>query len=411
MPADIQINPTRLLNDLADLAAIGATPEGGVARPALSQADLAARDWLRGRAEQAGLEVHQDGMANLSMLLKSESASKVILLGSHLDSVPNGGCFDGSLGVVAALEAARTIQEAGLKLPYHIEVMNFTDEEGRWSGLMGSRALAGNLRDIDFEHPRGGKDLLDQALREAGISRESAISARRDPASLRAWLEVHIEQGVRLEEAGNQVGIVTEIVGIASYWLTFVGRADHAGTTPLDRRADALRGVAEFIRQLDELVPNRFKRGVMNCGNVVVTPGAFNIVPERARLALEFRHPELHRMEAMREAIMNLALHVVEIVGLGMEVEQVGWEEPSPMHREIHGALEYACDSLELRHMHLPSYAGHDTQVMARICPAGMFFVPSVNGASHSPRELTSDEDCINAANVLLRAALKIAES
>jgi N-carbamoyl-L-amino-acid hydrolase len=205
------------------------------------------------------------------------------------------------------------------------------------------------------------------------------------------------------------VGIVTSIVGISSYWLTFKGRADHGGTTPLDRRADALRGVAEFVRQGRELVFNRFVGGAMNCGIVEVFPGAFNIVPERARLALQFRHHDQQILEAMREALLNLALHVVEIEGLGLEVEQVSMEPPAAMHREIMDTINAACQEIGLRHMHLASYAGHDTQVMAGITQSGMFFVPSVGGTSHSPQELTHDEDCINAANVLLHTVARLA--
>lgn len=412
MSSTLRINPDRLLADLADLARIGATAEGGVHRPALSDADLAARAWLRDRAEAAGLIVHADGAGNLSAILPADDpAAPSILCGSHLDSVPYGGRFDGSLGVVSALETLRTVKEAGLRLPVTLEAVSFTDEEGTWSGLFGSRALAGQLHPEDFEQPRGGREAFAARLAAAGLTREGALAARRDPATIRAWVEVHIEQGTRLEEAGVPVGVVTGIVGIASYWLTFIGRADHAGTTPLDRRLDALRGVAEFVRQSRELVARRFPQGVMNCGAVETQPGAFNIVPERARLALEFRHHDPARLEAMREALLSLALHVVEVEGLQLEVEQVGLHPPASLHRDVIGAVERACEALGLPAQRLPSYAGHDTQVMAAITRAGMFFVPSVGGASHSARELTREEDCVNAGNVLLHAVLGLAQN
>lgn len=411
MSSTLRINADRLLADLTDLARIGATPEGGVHRPALSDADLAARAWLRDRAEAAGLIVRADGAGNLSAILPAgDPAAPSVLCGSHLDTVPYGGRFDGALGVVAALEALRTVKEAGLKLPVTLEAVSFTDEEGTWSGLFGSRALAGQLHPEDFEQPRGGREAFEARLAAAGLTRESALSARRDPAAIRAWVEVHIEQGTRLEEAAVPVGVVTGIVGIASYWLTFIGRADHAGTTPLDRRLDALRGVVEFVRQSRELVANRFPHGVMNCGAVETRPGAFNIVPERARLALEFRHHDPARLEAMREALLSLALHVVEIEGLQVEVEQVGLHPPAALHRDVIGAVERACEALGLPAVRLPSYAGHDTQVMAGITRAGMFFVPSVGGASHSAREMTREEDCVNAGNVLLHTVLALAQ-
>jgi len=411
MSSDLRINGDRLLNDLASLAQIGRTADGGVSRPALSAQDLEARGWFRARAEEIGLSISQDAIGNLCAAMEcARPDAPTIMLGSHLDTVPNGGRYDGALGVVSALEVVRTIQEAALGLGCRLEVMNFTDEEGLWGALLGSRGMAGLLNAGDFSHPRGGREAFAAALKKAGLDRETALATRRDMSKVKAWLEVHVEQGTRLEEAATDIGIVTAIVGIASYWLTFKGRADHAGTTPLDRRFDALRGIAEFIRQSRDLVMNRFPQGVMNCGIVEVQNGAFNIVPERARVSLEFRHHEAPMLEAMREAVLSLALHVVEVEGLGLEVEQVGYVEPVALDRGVHAALEAACERLGLKHTHMASYAAHDTQIVAGMVPAGLFFVPSVAGSSHSPREFTRDEDCVNAANVLLHAALKLAE-
>jgi N-carbamoyl-L-amino-acid hydrolase len=248
------------------------------------------------------------------------------------------------------------------------------------------------------------------AMESAGLTPQGALRARRNPESVRAWIEVHIEQGTRLEESAAHIGVVTSIVGIASYWLTFIGRADHAGTTPMDRRLDAMRGLSEFVRQARELVMNRFPRGVYNCGVVEISPGAFNIVPERARLALEFRHQDEGKLDAMREALIGLALHVVEVEGLSLEVEGVGVHPPAPMNRAVIAAIASSCNALGLRWAEMASYAGHDTQVMAGMTKAGMFFVPSVGGASHSSRELTKEEDCINAGNVLLHTILRLVE-
>lgn len=410
MSGDLRINGERLLADLRNLARIGGTPDGGVNRPALSDADLAAREWFAERAAAAGLDVRRDGAGNVSAVLAaSDPDARSVLLGSHLDSVPFGGRYDGALGVAAALEVLRTVKEAGLRLPVHLEAVSFTDEEGTWLSLFGSRAVAGELAPEELAQPRGLPAEFSRRLEAAGLTRESILAARRDPAAVKAWVEVHVEQGTRLEDSGHTVGVVTGIVGIASYWLTFVGRADHAGTTPMNRRLDALVGVAEFLRQARDLLANRFPEGVMNAGIVEIAPGAFNIVPERARLALEFRHSDPNRFAAMREALLSLALHAVEIEGLGLEVEQVGMHPPVALHRDVMAAIEAACDTLGLPSMRLPSYAGHDTQIMAGISPAGMFFVPSIGGASHSAREATSDEDCVHAGNVLLHTALRLA--
>jgi N-carbamoyl-L-amino-acid hydrolase len=407
---DLRIDGQRLLDDLSALARIGATAEGGVDRPALSGADLEARAWFQARAAEAGFDVRTDGAGNQSAVLAaSDRAAQTVMCGSHLDSVPHGGRFDGALGVVAALEVLRTVRDAGLSLPVHLEAVNFTDEEGTWVPLMGSQGLAGCLTAEKLAASRSGIDAFDARLTALGTSRQAALQAGRNPATIRAWVEVHIEQGTRLEETRQAIGVVTGIVGIASYWLSFVGRADHAGTTPMDHRLDALRGVAEFVRQARELVINRFPMGVYNCGIVEVQPGAFNIVPERARLALEFRHSDPGKLEAMREALLNLALHVVEVEGLGLEVEQMGVHPPASMHRDVVGAIQRACHMLNLSTAELASYAGHDTQTMASITRAGMFFVPSVGGYSHSFREFTPDEDCVNAGNVLLHAVLQLA--
>jgi beta-ureidopropionase / N-carbamoyl-L-amino-acid hydrolase len=410
MAEPLRINGDRLLADLSALAKIGGTPDGGVNRPALSDADLDARRWLKERAEEDGFEVRIDGTGNVSAILASDAAdARTVLFGSHLDSVPNGGRFDGALGVAAALEVLRTVKESGHDLAHHLEAISFTDEEGTWSGLLGSSALAGHLTPDDFEAIETGYKGFMERFAAAGLTVPGALRSRRAPGSIRGWVEVHIEQGTRLEEANTPIGVVTGIVGIARYWLTFVGRADHAGTTPMDRRLDALRGLSEFVRQCRELVMNRFPRGTVNCGIVEVSDGAFNIVPERARLALEFRHSDQGKLDAMREALLSLALHVVEVEGLGLEVEGLGIHEPAPMHREVITAIEAACNTLGLAYVELPSFAGHDTQVMASITQAGMFFVPSQVGASHSPREFTSDNDCINAGNVLLHTVLKLA--
>lgn len=410
MSADLRINADRLLADLADLARIGAIPAGGVHRPALSDEDLRARLWFRERAAAAGFDVRQDGAGNMSARLPAASPeARTVMCGSHLDTVPYGGRFDGSLGVVAALETLRTVREAGLALPAHLEAVSFTDEEGSWVPMLGSAALSGTLTADDLAHPRGDHATFEARLAAAGLTPQGILAARRDPATIEAWVEVHIEQGVRLEEMGIAVGAVTSIVGIAAYWLDFLGRADHAGTTPMDRRQDALRGVVEFVRQSRELVANRFPHGVMNCGIVEVSPGAFNIVPERARVALEFRHADPGKLDAMREALLSLALHVVEVEGLALEVEQVGYHEPAPMSREVIAAIEQASGQLGLACTALVSYAAHDSQPMSRVTRAGMFFVPSVGGASHSARECTLDEDCVNAGNVLLHAVLALA--
>lgn len=409
----LRTNQDRLLADLSSLAQIGGTPDGGVNRPALSDTDLEARRWFREQAEEAGLAVRQDGAGNISAVLESSSPdARTIILGSHLDSVPNGGRFDGALGVVAALEVLRTLKEVALNLPHHLEAINFTDEEGTWRGLLGSRGLAGKLTEDDLTFPREGQQSAFEArLAAAGLTWTGLLNAGRDPATIKAWVEVHIEQGTRLEESGLAIGPVTGIVGIENHWLTFTGRADHAGTTPLNRRRDALQGAAAFIGRARDLIRRDFPGGVVTCGIVKALPGAFNIVPERADLSVEFRHSDGQTLTGMRQALQALAREIAEEEALAVKFERHAMHPPAPMHPAVIEAIEQAANSMGLGSKRLASYAGHDSQVMAHITQAGMFFVPSVGGLSHSPREFTRDEDCVNAGNVLLHTALILAET
>ena len=408
--AGLRVDEDRLRADFDALAQIGATGDGGVHRPALSEAHLAARTWFRGRIAAAGLEFRTDGAGNHSAVLACGPAgAPVLLLGSHLDSVPYGGRFDGSLGVLAALEALRVVQQAGVSLPLHLEAIDFTDEEGTLLGELGSAALAGALTAEAVREPRCGRAALQAALARAGLTEDGLLAARRDPASLAGYLELHIEQGPRLMDAGVDVGVVTGIVGIGSYRLTFAGRADHAGTASMADRRDAALGASAFVLAVREIVLRDFPGCVANVGDVDVAPGAFNIVPARVTLALEFRAPEPEPFRRLEEALLKRARAEAQRFGLDLNVERRGWLDPAPMSEAAQRACAEAAGALGLTHISLFSGAGHDAQVLAGVCPAGMIFVPSVGGASHSPREFTRWEDCVNGANVLLHAALRMA--
>ena len=409
----LKINEERLLNNLRSLWQIGATADGGVSRPALSEADMQGRAWFKEKVEAAGLNYQEDGAGNQSAILRAiDPSAKTVLCGSHLDTVPNGGRYDGSLGTLTAFEALQTIQEAGMKLPVHLEAISFTDEEGTVMGLMGSAAVTGRLTATDFENPRGGLKNLQAGMARARLTQESVLGAARDPATLAAFLELHIEQGSRLEESGIDVGVVTSIVGIGSAWLEFNGEAAHAGTMPMVKRKDALWGASEFAQRAKNMVLERFTPGVMNCGIIHAEPGAFNIVPAKVRLSLEFRHSTEDQIDALRTALFDLAQEVAAKNGLGLEIEHSGAHiYAAPLDERVITAIEGAADKLELSHTRLLSFAGHDTQAMSRITPSAMFFVPSVNGISHNPNELTHDRDVINGGNVVLHTLLNIVES
>lgn len=404
----MQVNSSRLRADFDALAQFGATGDGGVHRPTFSEAHLAARKWFREQIEKAGLAFCVDGAGNHSARLNCASRNApTLLLGSHLDSVPNGGRFDGALGVMCALEVVRTIKDAGLQLKMNLEAIDFTDEEGTLVGLLGSSAITGRLKREGLQKPRGGRDQLIAGMQRAGLSEDGMLNAKR--ADLGGYLEVHIEQGPQLERAGINIGIVTDIIGIVSYRLTFIGRADHAGTTSMQDRRDASQGAAAFAMGAREIVLRDFPRGVVNTGNMIFAPGAFNIVPERVMVSLEFRAPSDDELNAMERALLGRAESDAKKFGLGLEKEFLGKHKATPMSAIAQQAFADACDALGLSHAPLVSGAGHDAQMLARDCPVGMIFVPSVAGASHSPREFTNWDDCVNGANVLLHATIKIA--
>ncbi|HEX2697311.1 MAG TPA: Zn-dependent hydrolase [Anaerolineales bacterium] len=408
MTKELRINPDRMLAAFNQLAAIGATSEGGVNRPTFSEAHLAARKWFREQIIASGLEFRTDGAGNHSALLAFQpSNAQTLLLGSHLDSVPNGGRFDGALGVMAAFEVLRTIKDAGMQLKFNLEAIDFTDEEGTLVGLLGSAALAGHLKPEMLRNPRGGRSALVQGMKRAGLSEESMFDAGRPKDSLAGYLELHIEQGKRLERAGINIGVVSAIVGISSYRLSFLGRADHAGSTTMGDRLDASLGASAFTLAAREIVMKDFPNCVVNVGKMDFAPGAFNIVPERVDLALEFRSPGEEEFERLDSALLTQAQQEAKRFGLELKTEFLGKHSPSLMNKRIQDTFANACDDLGLSHTSLASGAGHDGQSLADLCPVGMIFVPSVDGASHSPRELTKWEDCVNGANVLLQTVLR----
>ncbi|MBI3913160.1 MAG: Zn-dependent hydrolase [Chloroflexi bacterium] len=320
----------------------------------------------------------------------------------------NGGRFDGALGVLAALEVLRVVKENNLSLTMNLEAIDFTDEEGTLVGLLGSAAIAGKIKPEHLQNPRGGRAALEEGMQRAGVSAESILRAARPRESLGGYLELHIEQGQRLERAGVNIGIVTDIVGIGSYRLTFIGRADHAGTTTMQDRLDAAQGASAFTGAIRDLVIERFLNCVANVGKMEFEPGAFNIVPARVTASLEFRAPNAAEFTRLEAALLDCAELQSKRFGLGLEKEFLGKHSPSPMSEGVQKTFVDACDALGLSRMDLVSGAGHDAQSLASLCPVGMIFVPSVDGASHSPREFTKWGDCVNGANLLLQAAIKM---
>jgi hydantoinase/carbamoylase family amidase len=260
-----------------------------------------------------------------------------------------------------------------------------------------------------LQNPRGGREQLIEGMERAGLTEEGMLHAARPEGSLAGYLELHIEQGKRLERLRKSIGIVSAIVGIWSYRVFFLGRADHAGSTAMDDRRDASLGASALTLAARELIMKDFPNCVVNVGRMDFAPGAFNIVPARVDLALEFRSPDAAEFDRLNAALLDLAEAEASRFGLDLKLQSLGKHDPCPMDEAFQDAIAAASDSLGLTHVPLASGAGHDGQSLAGLCPVGMLFVPSVGGASHSPREFTEWPDCMNGANVLLQTVLRLA--
>jgi hydantoinase/carbamoylase family amidase len=408
--SDLKIDADRLRADFDELSRIGGTPQGGVNRLALSPEDLRARVWFGNKVDEAGLLLRDDDAANVSgVLLCPNPHARTLMLGSHLDTVPNGGRFDGALGVVAGLEVLRTIHESGVVLPVNLEVIDFTDDEGCWKSLFGVRVMGGMFGQRDVDSIIARDTTFEAALRRAGVEPRSLLKARRDPATMAGYLELHIEQGQRLEREGLHIGVVSGIVGRKRYEVIFYGQAGHSGTTDMYKRRDALRGAAQFIVRAHDLVRERFGDGIFNCGDVDVKPGQFNIIPSEARLTVEIRHVDERLMADMEMAVFSIARECAASFGLEVSLDTVTHMPAATMSDGLMEMVEQVCDDLGLSHKRLVSYSGHSAQILSSIIPCAMVFIPSIGGISHHPKENSHWEDVVNGANVLLRSVLAAA--
>ncbi len=405
----LRVNSARLRADFDALAEIGATVGGGVSRLALSNEDLEARSWFADRIEEAGLQVKDDEVGNLSGLLPAEDAeAKTLMIGSHLDTVPNGGRYDGAIGVLAALECLRRIKEAGLKPRYHLEAIDFTDEEGTWKSLFGSNGVIGKISANDISDSLHDNMAFRAALYRAGIMLPELGNAKREAGSVLGFLELHIEQGKTLHERRCDIGIVDRIVGRTTYNVIFYGEAAHAGTTTAEERHDALQGAAAFIIGAHKCVSEEFSEGVANCGHVSVKPDSFNVVPAEASLRVEFRHPDTATLGDMETRLIELAQHCARTYRLEVTTERVMHRAAERMSGYLVRQIESACRAEGVRCMPIASYSGHNAQIMNQMVPAGMIFLPSVDGISHNPREFTEWRHIEMGANVLLRTIMQL---
>ncbi len=406
----IQISPERLGKDLVELGNFGGVAGGGIMRPALSDADLAARAWLKGRMRDTGLEVREDEASNIIGRWNPEpgmASSPCIAFGSHIDAVPNGGKFDGALGICAGLEALRAIRERGATLPCPLELLILTDEEGsHFAGTFGSRAMLDLLAEGEIHRSKGaGQPSLAESLRRIGKKPEEIARAVRPPSEFRAFLEVHIEQGPVLESLGIPIGVVEGIVFIERYILRTFGRPGHAGTTPMSLRDDALIKAAKIILAVNEAVLAGGADIVGTIGNVEVHPGSFNIIPGRADLLLELRSLREPLLTSVREAIREI-VRAQEGAEMNLLLSKGGVK----MDRKIMDTIELACRERGIVCQRMGSGAGHDSMTFqAREIPTGMIFIPCKGGKSHSPEESIRPKDAATGTQILTDTILRLA--
>jgi len=402
-----RIDPDRLLSDLRALRAIGAQGRG-VVRPAFSATDMAARRWLAGRYEEAGLDATIDGVGNV--LGRSRCAGKALLIGSHSDTQPTGGWLDGALGVVYGLEVVRALAADAATRDLPVDAVSFQDEEARFLGCLGSRSLTGTLTPAmeDGAADSRGVTLVD-ALREAGLA--GVPRQRLDADRYVGFLEPHIEQGPHLEDAGRRLGVVTGIVGLRGMRFVFRGQQNHAGTTMMARRRDAASALYELAHRINEEFPRvAGPRSVWTMGRVRIEPNATSIVPGYAELDLQFRDPEEAPLDAF-EAVVARLVDAMNARG-GVAVEAIRARapiRPSRMDPRLQSHIEAAAE----RHapglwQRMPSGAFHDAGIVSERLPAAMLFIPSIGGISHDFAEDSRDDDIVLGCQVVADAAASI---
>ncbi len=398
----MQVNGARFLEDLHRLRQFGASGVGkGVVRPAYSEADIAARDWLAGRMQEAGLAVQTDPMGSVFGLAEGRS----LLLGSHSDSQPEGGWLDGALGVIAGLEVARAAQEAGGP---PVSVVSFQDEEGRFGVTTGSAAWAG-LRPRDSFAAL--TDSGGQTLAEARAAMGARLGDWVDPARFHGYVEMHIEQGPVLDGTGEAVGVVEAIVGIRDMVITYQGEQNHAGTTPMALRRDAFQALSAFNSALNDRLRNVVTPAtVWTIGHVRLHPDAHSIVPGRAVFSMQWRDGDADRLARMEQVIRDTAQAVAAERGLTVAFGEMLGIDPVPMDAGLRDALAGAAEAVAPgRWRQMPSGALHDASNVAQLMPAAMLFVPSIGGISHAFGEDTAEADLLTGLDVLARAVTRIA--
>ena len=407
--AQLRVNGQRIMDHLLALAEFGKNPQGGVSRVAYSDADRQGREYVLRLMRDARLDVTVDAAGNLiGRRAGSANGLAPLLMGSHIDSVPEGGNYDGVVGSLGAIEVAQTLGEQNVTLRHPLEVVIFQNEEG---GLIGSRAMDGELTENELDLvSRSGKTIR-EGIKFIGGDPSRVAEVRRKKGDIATYLELHIEQGRTLDTEQIDIGVVEGIVGINWWDVTIEGFANHAGTTAMNNRQDALLAAAKFIEAVNRIVTSVPGRQVGTVGRINALPGAPNVIPGKVVLSLELRDLDAAKINMLYDKIYAEAQNIAAASKTKFDFKEINVNIPAPTDPRIRSLISEAARELGLTTKSMPSGAGHDAQDMARLGPAGMIFIPSVGGISHSPREFSHPTDIANGANVLLHTLLKLDRS
>jgi len=403
LSAPLRVNGVRLNSWLTAFDVVGRTA-GGINRVGYSPADLAGRAFTRDLFTQAGLVPRIDAAGNIYGRLEGTHPSlQPILIGSHVDSVPDGGNFDGTLGSFGAIEVARTLREQAVRLRHPLEVVVWQNEEG---GTIGSKLAIGDLSDADLDKVARSGNTIREGIDLVGGDATRWRESIKKPGAFACYIELHIEQGGLLEQAGLQIGVVQGIVGLRWFEVTINGVANHAGATPMNQRHDAMLAAAKFTVAVNDAVRGEPGRQVATVGRVTVTPNTTNVIPAQVVLTVDLRDLERSTLDRFTERFERLGREIGQATGTTFAFNRMVDSAPALADTNVMGWIDGSASALGLSRQKMPSGAGHDAQEIARIAPMGMIFVPSIGGVSHSPKEFTKAEDVVNGANVLLNAVL-----